>query len=79
VVPQALLAGIIWPVESLPGLLQPIARLMPMTYGIDGLREVLIKGSGLGSSAVQLDIAVLAGIALVLGIAAALTIRREVA
>ena len=79
IVPQALLAGIIWPVESLPGLLQPIARLMPMTYGIDGLREVLIKGSGLGASAVQLDIAVLAGIALVLAIAASLTIRREVA
>ncbi len=79
VVPQALLAGIIWPVESLPGVLQPIARLMPMTYGIDGLREVLIKGSGLGSSAVQLDIIVLAGIALVLAVAASLTIRREVA
>jgi ABC-2 type transport system permease protein len=79
VVPQALLAGIIWPVESLPGLLQPIARLMPMTYGIDGLREVLIKGSGLGASAVQLDIAVLAGMALLLALAASLTIRREVA
>ncbi len=79
VVPQALLAGIIWPVESLPGVLQPIARLMPMTYGIDGLREVLIKGSGLGAPAVQLDIAVLAGIAIVLAIAASLTIRREVA
>jgi ABC-2 type transport system permease protein len=79
VVPQGLLAGIIWPVETLPEVLQPIARVMPMTYGIEGLREVLIKGSGLGASAVQLDIAVLAGIALVLAIAASLTIRREVA
>jgi ABC-2 type transport system permease protein len=79
IVPQALLAGIVWPVESLPGVLQPIARLMPMTYGIDGLREVLIKGSGIGASAVQLDIIVLAGIAIVLAIAASLTIRREVA
>ena len=79
VVPQALLAGIIWPVESLPGLLQPIARLMPMTYGIDGLREVLIKGSGLAEAAVQMDIAVLGGIALLLAVMATLTIRREVA
>ena len=79
VVPQALLAGIIWPVEQLPEVLQPIARIMPMTYGIDGLREVLIKGSGLGAAAVQLDIAVLAGIALLLAIAGSLTIRREVA
>jgi ABC-2 type transport system permease protein len=79
IVPQGLLAGIIWPVETLPGVLQPIARLMPMTYGIDGLREVLIKGSAVAASAVQLDIAVLAGIALVLAVAASLTIRREVA
>lgn len=61
VVPQALLSGILWPVESLPGILEPIARVMPMTYGIDGLREVLVKGSGLADAAVQLDVAVLAG------------------
>jgi ABC-2 type transport system permease protein len=79
IVPQGLLAGIFWPVESLPGVLEPIARVMPMTYGIDGLREVLVKGSGLADAAVQLDIAVLAGIALVLAVLATLTIRREVA
>lgn len=79
VLPQALLSGILWPVESLPGILEPIARVMPMTYGIDGLREVLVKGSGLDSAAVQLDVTVLAGIALVLAVAATLTIRREVA
>jgi ABC-2 type transport system permease protein len=79
IVPQALLAGIFFPVESLPGILAPIARVMPMTYGIDGLREVLIKGSGLDAASVQVDVAVLAGIALVLAVAATLTIRREVA
>ncbi|HLB43920.1 MAG TPA: ABC transporter permease [Candidatus Limnocylindrales bacterium] len=79
IVPQALLSGIAWPVESLPGWLEPIARLLPMTYGIDGLREVLIKGSGLGDPAVQLDIAVLAGVTVMLALLATLTIRREVA
>jgi ABC-2 type transport system permease protein len=79
IVPQGLLSGIFWPIESLPGILQPIARLMPMTYGIDGLREVLVKGSGLADWPVQLDICVLAGIALLLAVAATLTIRREVA
>lgn len=79
IVPQGLLSGIFWPVEALPGLLQPLAWLMPMTYGIDGLREVLIKGSGLDLWAVQLDILVLAGMALVLALAATLTIRREIA
>jgi ABC-2 type transport system permease protein len=79
IVPQVLLSGIFWPVQSLPGILAPIARVMPMTYGIEGLREVLIKGGGLDSSVVQLDIAVLAGIAILLAAVASLTIRREVA
>ena len=79
IVPQALLAGIVWPIDSLPGILAPIARLMPMTYGIEGLREVLIKGNGLESATVQLDIGVLAGIAVLLAVVATLTIRREVA
>jgi len=79
IVPQALLAGIFWPIETLPGILAPIARLMPMTYGIEGLREVLIKGSGLESPTVQLDILVLAGIAIALAILATMTIRREIA
>ena len=79
IVPQGLLSGIFWPIESLPGVLQPIARLMPMTYGIDGLREVLVKGSGLADWPVQLDIIVLAAVAVVLALGATLTIRREVA
>lgn len=79
IIPQGLLSGIFWPIESLPGILQPIARLMPMTYGIDGLREVLIKGSGLADWPVQLDIGILAGLSLFLSLAAIMTIRREVA
>jgi ABC-2 type transport system permease protein len=79
IVPQGLLSGIFWPIDSLPGVLKPIAYLMPMTYGIDGLREVLIKGSGIDTWAVQLDIIVLVAVALVLAVGATLTIRREVA
>ena len=79
IVPQGLLSGIFWPTDSLPGVLQPIAWVMPMTYGIDGLREVLIKGSGIDAWAVQLDLLVLAGIAIFLAALATLTIRREVA
>ncbi len=79
IVPQALLCGIIWPIDSLPGLLQPIARILPMTYGIEGLRAVLVKGSPITDPTVVLDISVLAGMAIVLAVAAAATIRREVA
>lgn len=79
VVPQVLLSGIFWPVTSLPGILAPIARLLPMTYGIEGLREVLIKGSGFDSTTVQIDVLVLAAITILLAVVATLTIRREVA
>jgi ABC-2 type transport system permease protein len=79
IVPQALLAGIFWSIDSLPGALQPLARVMPLTYAIDGLREVLVKGSGLGVPALQIDLAVLAAVAVGLILLAASTIRREIA
>lgn len=79
IVPQGLLGGLIWPVESLPDVLQPIARMMPLTYGIEGLRSVLVRGAGLGDPTIQLDLAVLAGVAVLFALLATRTIRREVA
>jgi ABC-2 type transport system permease protein len=79
IVPQGLLGGIFWPVDRLPDILQPIARVLPVTYAVDGLREVMLRGADLGSSAVQLDLAVLLGIAVLFVVLAARTISREVA
>lgn len=79
IVPQGLLGGIFWPVESLPDVLQPIARLLPVTYAVEGLREVMIAGAGLASRTVQLDLAVLAGLGALFVVLAAATIRREIA
>ncbi|HEU4920788.1 MAG TPA: ABC transporter permease [Candidatus Limnocylindrales bacterium] len=79
IVPQGLLGGIFWPVSSLPDALEPVARAMPLTYAVEGLREVLVKGSGLGSPTLQLDLGVLAAVAVLLVVVATLTIRREVA
>jgi ABC-2 type transport system permease protein len=79
VVPQGLLSGIFWPVESLPEALEVVARGLPLTYAVDGLREVLVKGADLASPALQLDLGVLGGIAILLVVLATLTIRREVA
>lgn len=79
IVPQGLLGGIFWPVSSLPDALEPVARAMPLTYAVEGLREVLIKGSDLGSPTLQLDLGVLAAVAVLLVVVATLTIRREVA
>ncbi|HYN69674.1 MAG TPA: ABC transporter permease [Candidatus Eisenbacteria bacterium] len=79
IVPQGLLGGIFWPIERLPDVLQAVARLMPMTYAVDGLRSVMLKGADLTDSGVQLDLVVLAGIALFFVVLATATIKREVA
>ncbi|HSK53399.1 MAG TPA: ABC transporter permease [Clostridia bacterium] len=79
ITPQALLCGLLWPITSLPDLLEPVARVLPLTYAIDALREVLVKGSDLTNSALLLDLGVLAGIVVLLAGLATATIRREVA
>jgi ABC-2 type transport system permease protein len=79
IVPQGLLGGIFWPLDRLPDVLSWIGHLLPITYAVDGLREVLLKGADLSSSAVQLDLAVLAAIAIFFVVLATVTIRREVA
>ena len=79
IVPQAFLAGIFWPVATLPPLLQPIARLLPMTYTIEGLRAVMIRGADLMDRTLQIDVLFLAAVALVFAVLATRTIRREVA
>jgi len=79
IVPQAFLSGILFPVDTLPNILQPVARALPLTYAVEGLREVIIKGADLASRTLQVDLLVLAGIAIVFMVLAAGTIRREVA
>jgi len=45
--PSILLAGVFWPLEAVPELLQPISYFIPLTYSVDGLRSVMIRGWGL--------------------------------
>ena len=79
IVPQGLLSGLLWPVEKLPDVLQAIAHVLPLTYAVEGLREVMLKGADLSSRTVQIDLVVLAGIALFFVALASTTIKREVA
>ena len=78
-VPQFLLCGVLFPISSLPEILQPLVRLMPLTYAVDGMRQVLIAGADLGTAALQADLAVLTAVAVFFATIASLTIRREVA
>jgi len=79
VVPQVLLSGIIFPIQTEPGWLQVVSRLLPLTYAVSGLRDVMIKGADLAWGSVQLDIAVVLGFTVLLVGAAGATLRRRVA
>jgi ABC-2 type transport system permease protein len=76
--PQFLLSGVLFPVSSLPPVIQPLAAIMPLTYAVDGLRQVFIRGADLAVPELRVDLAVLAGFAVFFGVIAAVTIRRDV-
>jgi len=77
ITPQGLLSGIIWPVDSLPRLLQWVAQAFPLTWTNEALRAVMIRGEGL--DALGLHLAVLIGFAGGMAVLAMVTLRREVA
>jgi ABC-2 type transport system permease protein len=78
-VPQFLLSGVLFPVSSLPEVLQPLVAIMPVRYAVDGLRQVFVAGADLTSTALLFNLAVLALFAGLFAVLASLTIRREVA
>jgi len=74
VVTQGLLGGVIWEIKDLPGWLQPLSYLMPLTYATDALRNVMIKGESLWDVAGQ--VAILFGFALLVIVLSARTAGR---
>ena len=54
--PMFFLGGVFIPLERLPGAVQVLAHLMPLTYFSDALRQVMIRGAGFGTIAVDLGV-----------------------
>jgi ABC-2 type transport system permease protein len=77
-VPQFLLSGVLFPVSSLPGILQPLVAIMPLHYAVEGLRQVFVAGADLTSLALLFNLLVLGLFATLFAILASFTIRREV-
>ena len=57
--PMMFLSGIFFSFEFLPGVLQTVARFLPLTYLGDALRQVMVNGTQVAPLGV--DIAILAG------------------
>jgi ABC-2 type transport system permease protein len=79
IVPQVLLSGIVFPISTEPGPLQTLSRVLPLTYAVEGLRNIMIKGADLNWSSLQLDIGVVLGFCILVILAGAMTLRRRVA
>lgn len=73
--PQVFLSGVFVRVEEMPVYLEAIARVLPLTYAVRGLQDIMLRGQGLG--AVTLELAVLGAFALVLLALAGVTVRRS--
>jgi len=76
ILPQVFLCGVIWPVEQMPDYLQWLSAVLPLTYAVDGLRNIMLSGKNLMDLGFELG--VLVGFAVLMSIIAAVTVRRGV-
>lgn len=67
VMPLFFLSGALFPLEGLPPLLEVIARADPLSYGVDGLRGVLVNNSHFGVGADFLILSVITAVILLIG------------
>jgi len=77
IIPQIFLCGVIWPVEQMPDYLQWLSVILPLTYAVDGLRDIMLAGRSLLD--VGLELSVLIGFAIIISVLAAITLRRGAA
>ena len=74
IMPQVFICGLLLPVSQLPEYLQWIARFLPLTYGIDGIRALMLYGKDL--SDIGKEIGILLAFVMGLMILAAFSLRR---
>lgn len=74
VLPQMLLSGILWSLESMPKALQYLAYALPLTYANLALQKLMIKGFSLAQ--IMPELGALLVFALVMVAAGILTIRK---
>ncbi|MDP2919536.1 MAG: ABC transporter permease [Dehalococcoidia bacterium] len=75
ILPQVFLSGLLWPVEQMNDYLQWIARFLPLTYAVRGLRDIMLRGKTLTDT--WFDLTILAVFAVGISIVTALSLRRR--
>lgn len=75
-VPSLLLSGFVFPIGSMPSVIQDISHLIPLTYFINGIRSTFIEQRGWG--AISSDLFVLIAFSVLLGSVVFRLIRRRI-
>jgi ABC-2 type transport system permease protein len=75
IVPQIFLSGLFIPVAQLPVVLEWIAKFMPLTYGVEGIKALMEQGQNLAD--IGKDIGILAAFAAAFLILASLTLKQK--
>ena len=73
ILPQIFLCGMLWPVEQMPDYLQWLAKILPLTYAVEGLRDIMLAAKNLVE--VGFELSVLIGFAVVISVVTAVTLR----
>lgn len=61
--PMAFLSGAFFSTERMPGFLEAVAAVLPLTHLLDALRAAYVEGEGLGASAGAVGVVALWGLA----------------
>ena len=61
--PMIFLSGVFFPIEQMPGFMQIISKILPLTYAIEALRKVIILGAGISSLGKELTVLIAFGTA----------------
>ena len=76
IIPQIVLCGVFWPVQSVPEFLRPISHILPLTYASDALREIMLKGAS--ATSILPDFLYLGAFFLIFLAASTFMLRREI-
>lgn len=49
ILPSVLLSGFVFPLEAMPALIRGASRIIPLTYFLEILRSIMLKGAGIES------------------------------
>jgi ABC-2 type transport system permease protein len=75
IIPQVFVSGLFIPVDQLPVVLEWVSKFLPLTYGVEGIRAMMLQGQSLLD--IGKDIWILVAYAAGLLILASLTLRQK--